>query len=59
MTMIAVPVMKLVSKSDERGLGKWAKVIEDRIFWGIPMQMLFLFWLVLAVLSWHNMCRPT
>ena len=58
-TMIAVPIMTLLSKSEQRGLGKWAKLIEERVFWSIPMHMMFLFWLVLAVLSWHNMLKPT
>ena len=57
--MISVPVMKLLSSSREDGCGKWARLIEERLFWAVPMQMLFVFWLVLAVLSWHNMLRPT
>ena len=59
LVMIAVPIMTLLSKNDQEGVGKWAKAIEERVFWTVPIQMIFLFYLVLAVLSWHNMLRPT
>ena len=55
--MLVVPLVELFTKKGSYINGK-AKAINSRLFWTTPIQMLYLFWLVLACLSWHNMLRP-
>ena len=58
--MCFVPILKACERTRTfAGAGKWAVIIEKRVFWGITMRLIVESYLVLAVLSWSNMTNPT
>ena len=49
--MIAIPLIRRCAPKTADGLAK-------RLFWGIPIRMMFEFYFILALTSWNNMNNP-